>query len=95
VDVRTASLEGMWAHLLLGSTGGALLPKPEIGAPGAIALVRRRGKEYNVIVQALDDGQVEVAAMDPVTAMQVVENPQLENVASQVRTRLQSMLDSL
>ena len=49
----------------------------------------------NVIVQALDDGQVEIAAMDPVTAMQMVENPQLNDVAIQVRARLQAMLDSL
>ena len=49
----------------------------------------------NVIVQELDDGQVEVAAMDPVIAMQMVENAKLSDVAAQVQARLQDMLDSL
>ena len=49
----------------------------------------------NVIVQELADGQVEVAAMDPVNAMQMVENANLSDVAEQVLARLQTMLDSL
>ena len=49
----------------------------------------------NVIVQELDDGQVEVAAMDPVTAMQMIENAQLTAVAAQVRARLEAMIDNL
>jgi uncharacterized protein (DUF302 family) len=49
----------------------------------------------NVIVQELDDGQVEVAVMDPVSAMQMIENAELAEVAAQVRTKLEAMIDSL
>jgi uncharacterized protein (DUF302 family) len=49
----------------------------------------------NVIVQELDDGLVEVAAMDPLVAMQMIENPALTEVAAQVQARLQMVLDRL
>ena len=49
----------------------------------------------NVIVQELEDGRVEVAAMDPVVAMQMVENATLAEVATQVRDRLQAVIDDL
>ena len=49
----------------------------------------------NVIVQEIAEGEVEVAAMDPVGAMQVVESPQLQEVAGQVRAKLMSVIDRL
>lgn len=49
----------------------------------------------NVIVQELADGQVEVAAMDPMVAMNVVDNAELADVAAQVRARLQATIDNL
>lgn len=49
----------------------------------------------NVIVQELADGQVEVAAMDPMVAMNVVDNAELADVAAQVRARLQAAIDNL
>ena len=49
----------------------------------------------NVIVQEIADGQVEVAAMDPAGAMQVVENPQLQAIAQQVRAKLETAMDNL
>lgn len=49
----------------------------------------------NVIVQEIADGQVEVAAMDPAGAMQVVENPQLQAIAQQVRAKLEKAMDNL
>src|SRR5208337_1657126 len=39
----------------------------------------------NVIVQAYDNGEVEVSSIDPATAMEAVGNPKLEALASQVR----------
>lgn len=49
----------------------------------------------NVIVQQMDDGSVEVAAVDPVASMQAIENPALGEVAMEVQTRLKRVIDSL
>ena len=49
----------------------------------------------NVIVQQLDEGKVEVAAVDPIASMTAVKNPALESIASEVRQRLQKVIDSL
>ena len=49
----------------------------------------------NVIVQELDSGQVEVAAVDPLKSMQAVENESLAPIATDVRDRLQRAVDSL
>lgn len=49
----------------------------------------------NVIVQQTDDGQTEVAAIDPVASMQAVDNTTLGPVAQEVRTRLQHVVDAL
>jgi uncharacterized protein (DUF302 family) len=49
----------------------------------------------NVIVQELADGSVEVAAVDPVASMQAIENPELRDVAEQVRAKLKRVIDSL
>jgi uncharacterized protein (DUF302 family) len=49
----------------------------------------------NVIVQQLDDGTVEVAAIDPMASMQAVDNDQLGAVAGDVRDMLKDVVDSL
>jgi uncharacterized protein (DUF302 family) len=49
----------------------------------------------NVIVQELADGRVEVAAVDPVASMQAIENPELRDVAEQMRAKLKRVIDSL
>ena len=49
----------------------------------------------SVIVQETEDGQVEVAAIDPVASMQAVENRDLEPVAAEVRSRLRSAVEEL
>jgi len=49
----------------------------------------------NVIVRELDDGNVEVSAVDPRASMQAVENPELGKVANEVRGRLQRVIDAL
>ncbi len=48
----------------------------------------------NVIVQQSEDG-VEVAAVDPVASMVAVENKALEEIASEIRDKLRSVIDSL
>lgn len=47
----------------------------------------------NVIVQELPDGNVEVAAIDPVQSMQIVGNPTLKAVAEQIRTKLRDVMN--
>src|SRR6056297_94217 len=49
----------------------------------------------NVIVRELEDGKVEVSAVDPRASMQAVENPELGRVAGEVRNRLQRVIDAL
>lgn len=49
----------------------------------------------NVIVQELDDGRVEVAAIDPVASMQAVANDDLKGIAGQVREMLKKVIDNL
>ncbi len=49
----------------------------------------------NVIVQEYEDGRVEVAAVDPIASMQAIDNPDLADVATQVREKLRLVIDSL
>jgi len=49
----------------------------------------------NVVVQELDNGQIEISAINPVSAMQAVENKDLEYIAEQINIKLQQVIDSL
>lgn len=49
----------------------------------------------NVIVQEIPDEQAEVAAIDTVASMRAVENPELQDVAEQVRVKLKRVIDNL
>ena len=49
----------------------------------------------NVIVQQLDGGRVEIAAVDPVASMQAVGNAQLGEVAGRVRQKLKTVIEGL
>ncbi|SHK47629.1 DUF302 domain-containing protein [Rhodothermus profundi] len=49
----------------------------------------------NVIVRQTEDGQTEVAAIDPVASMQAVDNPALRPIAEQVRERLKRIIEKL
>ena len=49
----------------------------------------------NVIVQQRDNGEVEVAAVDPQASMQAVDNPALADVAAEVRDSLKRVIDAL
>lgn len=42
----------------------------------------------NVIVQATDDGRVEIAAIDPAASMQAVDNPALAAIARTIGEKL-------
>ncbi|MFC1856799.1 DUF302 domain-containing protein [Thermodesulfobacteriota bacterium] len=49
----------------------------------------------NVIVQEAEAGQTEVAAIDPIASMQAIQNPNLENIAHQVRVKLEAVINNL
>jgi uncharacterized protein (DUF302 family) len=49
----------------------------------------------NVIVQELADGTVEVSAVDPVASMLAIKNPELGDIAEQVREKLKKVVASL
>jgi len=49
----------------------------------------------NVIVQDAGEGKTEVTAIDPLVAMSHVDNPDLEPVAKEVRSKLQSVIENL
>jgi len=49
----------------------------------------------NVIVQETAGGRTEVAAIDPVSSMQRVENDRLSGVAAQVKEKLQRVIAAL
>lgn len=49
----------------------------------------------NVVVRDCGAGDIEICAVDPVTQMQPVDNPAVAPVATEVRARLQAVLDVL
>jgi len=46
----------------------------------------------NVVLQQHDDGMVEISSIDPVVSMQAVGNPELRDIAGEVRTLLQQAI---
>lgn len=49
----------------------------------------------NVILQELEDGQIEVAAVNPTASMQAIENKELTNIASVISDKLQKIIAAL
>jgi uncharacterized protein (DUF302 family) len=49
----------------------------------------------NVIVQELEDGRTEVAAIDPVASMMAVDNIKLGDVAVDVQRKLAKVIEML
>jgi len=49
----------------------------------------------NVIVQEKVAGQVEVSAIDPAASMQAIENEKLAEIATEIRARLQKVIEQL
>lgn len=49
----------------------------------------------NVIVQELEDGKIEVAAVNPMASMQAVKNKDLEKIASEIGDKLQNVINQL
>lgn len=49
----------------------------------------------NVIIQETENGEVEVAAIDPIASMQAVDNPKLADIAHQVRAKMEKVINAL
>jgi len=49
----------------------------------------------NVIVQEKITGQVEISAVDPAASMQAIENKALNDIATEIRDRLQKVIEQL
>ena len=49
----------------------------------------------NVIVQDTEYGKVEVAAIDPIASMMAVDNIKLGDVALEIQSKLQKVIDNL
>lgn len=49
----------------------------------------------NVIVQELEDGKTEVAAVNPVASMQAVENDSLASIANEIKEKLEQVINAL
>ncbi len=49
----------------------------------------------NVIVQETGTGEIEVAAIDPVSSMQAVKNEALQPVAEEIRRKLKTVIDKV
>lgn len=49
----------------------------------------------NVVVYETDDGEIGVSAVDPEALLSVADNPDLDPIASDVRGRFESVLESL
>lgn len=49
----------------------------------------------NVIVREMEDGKTEVAAVDPVASMQAVENDKLGEVANEISSKLEKVIENL
>jgi uncharacterized protein (DUF302 family) len=49
----------------------------------------------NVIVQELDNGKTEVAAVDPVASMKAVDNDKLGEIADEIRAKLEKVIENV
>ncbi len=49
----------------------------------------------NVVVREEDDGSVTVAFMDPAAVLKLVDKPEIEQLAGEVRSRLERVRDAL
>lgn len=49
----------------------------------------------NVVVQDLGEGEIEIAAVDPLASMQAVENGGLRSIADEIRGKLARVIENL
>ena len=49
----------------------------------------------NVIVQERNPGEIEVSAVDPIASMQAIENPDIGQLAQEIRDKLKTVLEAV
>jgi uncharacterized protein (DUF302 family) len=49
----------------------------------------------NVIVQERSPGEIEVSAVDPIASMQAIENPDLGQLAQEIRDKLKTVIEAV
>jgi uncharacterized protein (DUF302 family) len=49
----------------------------------------------NVIVIEQEEGKIELAAVDPVASMQAIENPNLADIANEIRAKLSKVVEAI
>ena len=49
----------------------------------------------NVILQEMEDGQIEVAAVNPTASMKSIDNNELQSIASEIGEKLQKVIAAL
>ena len=49
----------------------------------------------NVVVQEYETGEVEVAAIDPLSSMKAIDNQELQIIAEEIQTKLKKVIDQL
>ncbi len=49
----------------------------------------------NIVVQQISDNKTAVAVVNPVSAMQAVNNPEMDEIAKQIQTKLRSALEKV
>ena len=49
----------------------------------------------NVIVQEIEAGIIDVAAVNPMASMQAVENEELEKIANEIKTKLEKVIENI
>jgi uncharacterized protein (DUF302 family) len=49
----------------------------------------------NIVLQQHEDGRVEISAVDPVASMQAITNVEVGQIAQDVRTQLQRVVDEV
>ena len=49
----------------------------------------------NVVVQEIEEGKIEVSAVDPKAMLGTIDNPKMEKIATEVQNKLKTVIDSL
>jgi uncharacterized protein (DUF302 family) len=49
----------------------------------------------NVIIRELEDGTTEVAAVDPLSSMQAIQNEELQKIAHEIQVKLKKVIELL
>ncbi|MFD1094706.1 DUF302 domain-containing protein [Salegentibacter chungangensis] len=49
----------------------------------------------NVIVQELENGEIEVAAVNPIASMQSIDNPGLKPIAEEIKAKLDKVISMI